>query len=206
MEAFQIQGRAITGPDWLTSTRFEIIAKVPVGSNRDDVPEMLQRLIIERFGMKFHREPKEVPGYGLVIGKNGPKLKPSTDRAAPIAGRAGFADIVEGVAPGVINVESVGLVHRLVAGAMSMAEFAGYLANPTASPVVDLTELRGRYDIVFYYSKPLPISTNSEVTPAENGFDLMSALREQLGLELQARKVKMEMLVIDHIEQTPSAN
>ena len=208
VQAFQTQGHAIVGPDWLRSSvqqRYEIVATVPAGANRADIPLMLQRLLTERFGLKFHREQKEVPGYALVTSRNGPKLKSSSDSPAPIPGRNGFADLPEGVAPGVINVESVGSVHRLSAGAMSVAEFADYLAAQTNSPVVDLTELGGKYDIVLYYSKPLPISANP-ATPVDNGLELLSALREQLGLQLQTRKVQVNLLVIDHIEQTPAPN
>src|SRR5262249_33896755 len=162
-----------------------------------------QSLLIERFGLKFHREAKEMTGYALVTGRKGPKLIPSTASPASITGRNGFPDLSEGVAPGVIQVDSVGSVRRLAAGAMSMAQFADYLAAQNDFPVTDLTELHGTYDIVFYYSRPLPVSTNP---PADNGFDLLSALREQLGLELQKRKVQVNLLMIDHIEQTPSAN
>ena len=209
VEAFHIQGHAIVGPDWLGSPsqpRYEIEATVPAGANRDDVPLMLQRSIAERFGLTFHRERKEMPGYALVTGRNGPKLKPSTATLASVPGRGGFPDLPRGVAPGVIQVDSVGTVRRLVAGAMSMAQFADYLAGQNDFPVIDLTELRGKYDIVFYYSRPVPISANPQATPAENGIDLLPALREQLGLELQKRKVPVDLLVVDHIEQTPLPN
>src|SRR5262245_39822510 len=59
VQAFQIQGHAIVGPDWLRSTRYEITATVPVGAKRDDVPLMIQRLLSERLGLRFHREQKE---------------------------------------------------------------------------------------------------------------------------------------------------
>jgi uncharacterized protein (TIGR03435 family) len=205
-EAFHIQAYAIVGPDWLVSTRYEIAAKVPIGANRDDIPLMLQKLIAEPFGMTFHREQKEVPGYALVIGRNGPRLKSSSDSPARIPGRDGFPDFPEGVAPGVIQVDSAGSVHRLAAGAMSTAQLADYLAAQTGTPVNDLSELRGKYDIILYFSKPLPISANPSATLADDRIDLLAALREQLGLELQRRKVRADLFVIDHIEQTPSAN
>ena len=206
VEAFHMQGHAIVGPDWLRSTRYDIAAKVPSGANRDDIPLMLQRLIAERFALTFHREQKEMPGYALVTGRNGPKLKPSTDSPASVPHRDGYPDLPEGVAPGVIKVDSVGSVRRVAASAMSMAQFADYLAGQNDYPVIDLTELRGKFDIVLYYSRPLPISASPQATQADNAFDLLSALREQLGLELRARKVPADLLIIDHIEQTPSAN
>lgn len=206
VQAFNIQGHAIAGPDWLNSTRYEIVAKVPAGASREDVRLMLQKLIAERFGLTFHREQKEMTGQALVTAKNGPKLNASSDSPAAIHGRDGFEDLPQGVAPGVIRVDSVGSVRRVAAGAMSMAQFADYLAGQSDFPVVDLTELRGKYDIVLYYSRPLPISATPPTTPVENRIELVSALREQLGLELQTRKVRVDLLVIDHIEQTPSAN
>jgi len=209
VQAFQIQGRAIVGPDWLSSRsgpRYEIAATVPAGAKRDEVPLMLQKLLTERFGLKFHREQKEVSGYALVVGKSGLKLKSSSGTPAPISGRDGFPDVPEGIAPGRISVDSVGTVQRLSAGAMSMAEFADYLAAQTDSPVIDLTEVSGSYDIVFYFSKPRPITEDPAAAPADNRFDLLSALRQQLGLELQRRKVRADLLIIDHIEQTPLPN
>ena len=195
-QAFHIQGRAFVGPDWLRSTRYDITATVPSGAHREDVPAMIQTLLKERFGLKFHREQKEMPAYALVTARNGPKLKPSADSPASIAGRDGFSDLPEGVAPGVMKIDSVGSMRRLAAGAMSMAQFADYLAGQNDLLVLDLTGLPGKYDIVFYYSRPDPLSGN----------DLRTDLRDQLGLELQARKTQVDLLVIDHIEQTPSAN
>ena len=204
VQAFRSQSHAIVAPDWLSSTRYEIEAKVPAGANRDDVPLMIQILLIERFGLKFHREQKEMPAYALVTARNGPKLKPSTATPAPVPHRDGYPDLAEGVAPGAIHIDSAGPVRRLAAGAMSMAQFADYLAGQSDLPVVDLTELGGKYDIVLYYSRPAPISTN--LPAADDGLDLRSALRDQLGLELQTRKTRTNLLVVDDVEQTPLPN
>lgn len=209
VQAFHIQGHAIVGPDWLGSSsgpRYDIVATVPAGTNRSDVPLMLQNLLADRFGLKFHREQREMPAYVLVTARNGPKLQPSADSPASIAGRGAFPDLPQGVAPDAIQVDSAGSVRRLAAGAMSMAQFADYLAGQSDLPVVDLTELPGKYDVVLYYSTPVPISTNPAEIPADNGLDLRSNLREQLGLELQTRKARVDVLVVDHIEQTPSPN
>ncbi|HEX3879498.1 MAG TPA: TIGR03435 family protein, partial [Bryobacteraceae bacterium] len=188
------------------STRYEIVATVPAGATHDDVPLMLQKLIIERFGLTFHREQKEIPGYVLLTGKSGPKLKAAIGSPASIPSRNGFPELPAGVAAGVIKVDSVGSVHRLTAGAMSMAQFADYLAGQSDFPVVDLTNLPGKYDIVLYYSKPARFATNSSALPADNELDLLSAIRDQLRLELQTRKLKVDLLVVDHVEQTPSLN
>jgi uncharacterized protein (TIGR03435 family) len=144
--------------------------------------------------------------YALVTGRNAPKLKPSTANPAPIPARDGFPDLPQGVAADAISIDSAGLVRRLAAGAMSMPQLADYLAAQSDLPVIDATELPGKYDIVLYYSRPRPASTSSSATPPDNGLDLTSAIREQLGLELHTRKLRVSLLVVDHIEQTPSPN
>src|ERR1035437_1216391 len=75
--AYRVKGYQITGPDWLASDRFDIPAKLPAGAKREQVPEMLQTLLEERFQIKMHRDSKEFPVYGVVVGKGGLKLKES---------------------------------------------------------------------------------------------------------------------------------
>jgi len=75
--AYGVKDYQISGPSWLDSERFEIIAKLPPGTSKEQIPVMLQRLLADRFKLKLHREEKELPIYALVIGKNGPKLKES---------------------------------------------------------------------------------------------------------------------------------
>ena len=64
----------VTGPDWITSQRFDVNATLPAGTKADDIPEMLQTLLTDRFQLKMHREKKELPVYTLIIGKTPLKL------------------------------------------------------------------------------------------------------------------------------------
>jgi len=88
--AYAVKPYQITGPDWLMTTRFDIVAKMPAGSSKDDEPKMLQSLLEDRFKLTTHRTTAEHPVLGLVVGKGGPKMKPSTetpvtiDEAAPL--------------------------------------------------------------------------------------------------------------------------
>ncbi|HXP86165.1 MAG TPA: TIGR03435 family protein [Bryobacteraceae bacterium] len=75
--AYRVKPFQITGPDWITAQRFDIVATIPEGASKDKVPEMLQALLAERFGLKLHRESKEMPVYLLTVGKSGPKFKES---------------------------------------------------------------------------------------------------------------------------------
>src|SRR4029077_6681215 len=71
--AYRMKLYQVTGPEWLTSERFDVNAKLPAGSTPEQIPEMLQSLLEERFQIKLHREKKELPVYALSIGK--PPLK-----------------------------------------------------------------------------------------------------------------------------------
>jgi uncharacterized protein (TIGR03435 family) len=85
-----------------------------------------------------------------------------------------------------------------------MSEFISTLTGPLRSPVVDQTGLTGRYDFTVDLSSYFADSKPGE-QPDMVGI-MMSALREQLGLNLESRKVPVEILVIDHVEKSPSAN
>ncbi len=65
----------ISGPAWLQSDYFDILATLPSGASRDDIPAMLRGLLAERLKLSFHMEARSRPGYALVVDKNGPKLK-----------------------------------------------------------------------------------------------------------------------------------
>jgi len=77
--AYQVKSYQITGPDWMANQRFDIFAKLPDGSSKDDVPKMLQALLEDRFKLALHRESKEHPVLALVVGKGGPKMKESPE-------------------------------------------------------------------------------------------------------------------------------
>ncbi len=86
-EAYKVKPYQITGPDWLNTTglsgqRFDIDARMPEGSTKDQAPAMLQALLAERFKMVLHRDEKEHPVLALVVGKGGPKLKESPEGTA----------------------------------------------------------------------------------------------------------------------------
>ncbi|HXJ42335.1 MAG TPA: TIGR03435 family protein, partial [Bryobacteraceae bacterium] len=91
MTAYGVKQNQIMGPDWMSSQRFDISAKIPDGVSKDKVPEMLQTLLAERFGLKFHRESKEQAMFALVVAKGGSKMKEAEAEAAPVAVAPGAA-------------------------------------------------------------------------------------------------------------------
>src|SRR5262245_34631014 len=95
-QAFNVQEfQIVGGPDWLTSDRFDVVAKAPEGEfNADIMRPMLQSLLVERFKLAFHRESRDMPIYALMKarsdGKLGPGLSASAvECAAVMRGRRG---------------------------------------------------------------------------------------------------------------------
>ena len=82
--AYGVKPYQITGPDWMSTARFDIVAKMPEGSKKDDAPKMLQSLLEERFKLTVHRTSAEHPVLALVSGKGGPKLKASAEKPVAI--------------------------------------------------------------------------------------------------------------------------
>lgn len=82
--AYKVKGVQVTGPAWLGTEHFDIVATMPEGSKRDDAPAMLKALLAERFKLVAHRETQEHPVLALVVGKGGPKMKESPGDAPPI--------------------------------------------------------------------------------------------------------------------------
>lgn len=76
--------RQVVGADEFTSTTFDIVAKLPPKTNKDQLRLMLQSLMKERFHLAVHREQREMQAYALVVGKGGPKLTPSQETDAPL--------------------------------------------------------------------------------------------------------------------------
>ena len=206
MEAFNAKMDQIVGPSWLDADCFTIDAKMPAGSTRDQVPAMLQALLAERFGLTAHKEGRPMPGYVLVVDKNGPKLKTTDLNSADAIQHAGQVRFLS-------TMSSAG-----IKGSMTMALLAHLLSVRVKGPVEDLTGLQGKYDVdiswaldpAFERPDAYAIShaethPNGELPPAPAA-DLFMAIRETLGLRLESRKEQVEVIVIDHIERVPSEN
>jgi len=173
--AYRMKPYQVAGPDWMGSQRFDILAKMPEGGSKDKVPEMLQALLADRFKLTSHRESKEHSVYALVVGKNGPKLKPAepdaaapppaADAAAPPAkgamvlgsgesqlrvepNRDGRGATVASPQFGQMKVSmGEGGMMRMEFAKLSMPALADTLSRFTDRPVIDMTELSGSYQV-----------------------------------------------------------
>jgi uncharacterized protein (TIGR03435 family) len=82
--AYNVKPFQVTGPDWLATDRFDIVAKFPEGAKKDDASKMLQSLLADRFKLTLHRTDEEHPVLALVPGKGSLKLKESAETPKPI--------------------------------------------------------------------------------------------------------------------------
>src|SRR3954449_5122415 len=79
-QAYDVKDYQVVAPDWMNSARFDVQAKLPPDTPKEVRAVMMQALLAERFGLKTHKESKEVQVYSLIVGKNGAKLKKAEDR------------------------------------------------------------------------------------------------------------------------------
>ncbi len=277
--AYKVKPYQIAGnPDWMTAglnaPRFDILAKMPEGADKDQVPEMLQTLLAERFKLTLHHEKRDTPVYALVVGKGGPKLKEappdvppapvaadtppapgsstsgpsdssassSSKPAAPAKGEMSFGSgdnkvtMKQSNGGMVINSKETGPMRmmpgengswRLEGEKMTMEMLTTMLSQYLDRPVVDLTELKGKYQVALELSMDtlmavarkagmnmgmagMPGGGGKSASPADaatdpTGSSLFTSV-QQLGLKLDPRKLPYDYIVIDHAEKAPTEN
>ena len=175
---------------------FDIVAGTP-GEKRPTLDEqmaMLRKLLADRFQLTFHREEKELSVYSLTVAKGGAKLKESV----------GPPDAL----PELVNVVYPDHV-KLPARNTTIAQFVSMMQRAVLDlPIVDGTSLQGRYDFDLEWAPDESqfggqlrrATTNDESKP-----DLYAAMREQLGLRLQAGRGPVSTIVVDRVKR-PSEN
>jgi uncharacterized protein (TIGR03435 family) len=187
----------IFGPEWIKSKdiRFEIVAQTPSGTSQDQALLMLQNLLADRLKLKLHHEQRPLPFLALTVAKNGPKLQPANENAAPGTGSLG---------PG-----------RIIHPRMPMALLATLLSRFERNIFIDSTELKGPFSVNLQWT---PDSMRS-LAPRDgglilvngqtfdpNGPSLPTALQEQLGLRLESRRDPIDVIVVDSAEKVPAEN
>jgi len=177
MQAYDVKPFQVTAPDWMATERFDILAKMPEGATREQVPAMLRTLLGDRFKLVAHRENREQAIYSLEVGKNGPKFKeaPAREVSAPDAPPKPEAkpDMVLNAGDQQVRINRTGAgqggtqtlsmsnaqtgTTKIAMGAngqmhmemerMSMATLAQTLTPMLDRPVLDHTGLKGEFTI-----------------------------------------------------------
>ena len=196
--AYRVKPYQVTGPGPTVSDHFDVQAKMPEGTSQDQMPEMLQTLLAERFKLTLHREQKEHAIYALVVGKNGLKLQETEPADGPAT--SGWTKSGNGMR----------LDRKMTLTAL--ADLMGRFAD---RPVVDMTDVKGTFQISIEvpFEGLMRAKTAAEAaarpgsdTPSDSaGFPMFDAA-QKLGLKVEPRKAPMEVLVIDHADKLPTAN
>ena len=171
---------------------------VPDVEGQPDIQQMrilIRDALVERFGLKFHNEQRELSVYALTVAKGGPKMTITTDKPST---------------PGNFLFRGLG---KLMVTNSTMKDFChGMQEAVMDKPVVDQTGLTDRYDFNLNWTPdesqfaamgahvPPPNADDPNAPPS-----LYEALQEQLGLKLESTKANADVMVIDHVEK-PSAN
>jgi uncharacterized protein (TIGR03435 family) len=181
--AYHVFEYQVSGPDWIDSDHYDIAAKAAGPAAEPDLRLMLQTLLADRFQLTFHRQTIEKRAYVLTVGKSGPKFHDSTE------------DGESAIQP---DQKTMSVTVQRV----SLAQLIDPLSRIFQMPVVDKTGLKGRYDVAISMAKYIPQSGDR----ADPVSIIQTALEEDLGLKLEARKMPLDYLIVDHAEKVPSGN
>jgi len=220
VRAYDVKAYQVKGPDWLSSKKYDIIAKVPANATKQECNRMLQTLLADRYHLSLHREAKDLAGYELTIAKGGSKLEASSDRAAlgaqsssepsssePGRDANGFPQLAH---PGIAMMEGVrgkAVVSFLTARAQPVSSLVDLLGKEFRLPIADRTGLTGTFDFHLEYAPEapgaVPLEPSADLADAPN---LITAVQQQLGLRLSPAKIAVDILVVDRADQVPTEN
>src|SRR5262249_41327676 len=182
--AYHLKADQVTGgPKWLDSDRFDLEARAAGPAKDPELLAMLQTVLAERFQLKFHRDTKLVPGYGMVVAKGGLKVHPveANGKQRMNWGRG-----------------------RLTAERATMKRLAEAVARMLGSPVVDTTGIAGEFSFKLEWTpESAPSTSIAGAPPAEApiGPSLFTVLQQYVGLRLEPRKAPIDVLVIERAEK-----
>lgn len=168
---------ALIGPGWLETERFDVAAKYPEGAGPEQFRSMLRNLLADRFKLAVHKETRQLPQYSLVVAKGGLKIQPAESGSPSTNGRPG----------------------RLEATRITMQKLADLFSRYLNVPVRNDTGVAGAYTFTLEW-------TPDEAAEPGAAPSLFAALQEQLGLKFEGRKGPIDVIVIDHMERTPTEN
>jgi uncharacterized protein (TIGR03435 family) len=182
VDHFQVESKALLDRD-----RYDVAAKIPAGTSREQFRVMMQNLLAQRLHLKLHKEARDFAGYELTVAKGGAKLKESSTDC--------------GIEPD--TRKSITLDHgvvefRIAARRETMSGLAEMLqVEDDSTPIADKTGLTGLYDFQLVYTQEIAEYATTSARA------LSTALIRQLGLQLVPKKLRFEVLVVESFDRTP---
>jgi len=169
--AYGVRDYQFSGPGWLGTERYDVMAKPPAGFTHAQLQQLLQALLTDRFKLRAHHESKEMGIFELRVAQSGLRLQESAGPRTFFTAR-----------PALISGTRV-----------SMRELAGAFSRLLDREVIDQTSLSGVYDVKVQWT---PDSATGDL-----GVSLFTAVQEQLGLKLESTKGRVDVIVVDHVER-----
>jgi uncharacterized protein (TIGR03435 family) len=219
----------LNAPDWTATERFAIEARTADDTPTDTIRLMLRAMLVDRFGFAAHQERRELPIYALTMARPdkrlGARLRPSGPECAPIRPPEGVPMPPPPPPPPGNGAGRIRLIFPtdeplgrrcgamtapgwISARSITMEEFTRrQLSQVVRRPIVDETGLAGQFDLDIFFAPegqggalvgPPPAAVSD--VPA-----LFTALQDDLGLKLDARRGPVDVLVVDRIER-PTEN
>jgi uncharacterized protein (TIGR03435 family) len=221
--AYSLDPPQVIAPEWTTQERFDIAANLPAGSTREQIPQMLQALLADRFQLKVHTETREFPIYALAVGKDGLKITgtPVDPNAAPPAAiEAGGGGSNAGV---VINLGGGSFTlagNRLEVRQLTLANLAIALSRFAERKTVDATGITDRFDFGLdlspedYQFAMMRVAVNNGIVlpPQARRYldtapsNVLGQYLARVGLELQERRAPLDVVVVDSAARAPIEN
>jgi len=229
--AYRVKRYQVSGPGWMNETRWDILVRIPEGQPADRAPEMMQKVLVERFKLSIHRENREQSVYALVVGNGGLKIKEAAALEEPVVG--GGLDVrINSDNSGVAISSSATGPMRMTPGPnggmqlqmakITMAALADRLTQFMDRPVVDATGLKGNYQVTLdlpreamngmaFAEKLVALAGSGsfgvpDVSDPNTSPSPIIRSVKNLGLDLQSRKAPVETIIVDRVEKTPTAN
>ncbi|HEY7856544.1 MAG TPA: TIGR03435 family protein [Terriglobales bacterium] len=223
--AYKLKDYQVSGPEWMNGARYNIDATLPAGAKTSEIPAMLQSLLRERFQLTSHNAIKELPVYKLALTSGGLKIKadaanPNGDldpNLGPINANATGSASGTTVSYGNGSAFSLSADHFTVTK-MTMGNIADALGRYEDLPVVNATGTGGIYDlslaitpedyrvmiirIAVAQGVPLPPQALAMLDGART--PTLDASLAAVGLKLSTSRAPLELLVVDHINRTPT--
>jgi uncharacterized protein (TIGR03435 family) len=226
--AYGLKLNQISGPDWISTDRFDIVAKLPEGSLPDQVPVMMQTLLEDRFELKTHREKKDFRVYALQAAAGGLKMTdvgsgPEAENAGVKApqtftrtgsGQGISVDLGQGSSFNFAN-------NKFVAAKITMPALAGMLERFLDRPVLDMTGVKGLFDVsvdltpedyrvmLIRAAVAAGLVMSPDALRVLDGSASPTSLFDGLakfGLKLETSRAPLDVLVVDSARKTPTEN
>ena len=198
-------------PRWIYTYRYDIIAKVPTGTTKEQANEMTLNLLKERFHLKLHHEMREANGYDLTIAKGGLKVKETAYQDAPVGSTSviknvenNFPEVEPGftvLAARLYNGRLFAVVRNQPASSFIYLALGG-LGGDSSIQIADKTGLTGYYD----YTVQMGVPSRASASDPPGGPDVFEAFEKQLGLKLQKARVVFDVVVVDSADKVPTEN